>query len=115
MAGSFPEGSEFNVNQDAKASAFVFQNWPTPILFSGVEIGMKIMTGHKVTTQGTKGSPVQWAYGYCLSICKTSSPSIVTHGIIRLSYVRCVILKIFYVIGNGTFVCNLGRVQIMEC
>ena len=45
MAGSFPAGSEFNVNRDAAASQFVFNNWETPILLSGVEIGRKIKTG----------------------------------------------------------------------
>jgi inosine-uridine nucleoside N-ribohydrolase len=67
MAGGFPEGNEFNINQHASASVYVIQNWPTPILFSGFEIGTRIMTGNKVSTQGTKGSPVQWAYHYCLS------------------------------------------------
>ena len=42
MAGSFPAGNEFNVRMDAAASQYVFNNWPTSILFSGVEIGMKI-------------------------------------------------------------------------
>src|SRR5690606_32590092 len=34
MAGAFPEGKEFNVFKDAKASWQVFQEWPSPILFS---------------------------------------------------------------------------------
>lgn len=45
MAGRFPSGSEFNVNQDAAASQNVFSNWPTNILFSGFEIGQKIKVG----------------------------------------------------------------------
>ena len=45
MAGRFPAGSEFNVNQDAVASQNVFTNWPTNILFSGFEIGWKIRVG----------------------------------------------------------------------
>jgi len=45
MAGRFPSGSEFNVNQDAVASQNVFSNWPTNILFSGFEIGWKIRVG----------------------------------------------------------------------
>ncbi len=45
MAGRFPSGSEFNVNQDAVASQNVFSNWPTNILFSGFEIGWKIKVG----------------------------------------------------------------------
>src|SRR6185295_11094338 len=42
MAGRFPSGSEFNVKMDAVASQFVFNNWETPVLLSGVEIGFKI-------------------------------------------------------------------------
>lgn len=45
MAGKFPSGWEFNVMQDAKASQNVYTNWPTPIIFSGFEIGAKIMAG----------------------------------------------------------------------
>ncbi|HTJ13718.1 MAG TPA: nucleoside hydrolase [Dinghuibacter sp.] len=45
MAGRFPSGYEFNVMKDAAASAYVFDHWPTPIVFSGFEIGEKIKTG----------------------------------------------------------------------
>lgn len=107
MAGGFPEGSEFNVNQHPSASKYVFENWPTPILFSGFEIGVKIMTGNKVATQGTKGSPVQWAYEYCLETYenrKSENRNSWDH-----TAVLCAIRNptdYFYVIGKGTFVCN---------
>ena len=45
MAGRFPSGYEFNVMKDAKASQNVFTNWPTQIIFSGFEIGAKILAG----------------------------------------------------------------------
>jgi inosine-uridine nucleoside N-ribohydrolase len=45
MAGKFPEGWEFNVMKDAAASQAVFGGWPTPILLSGFEIGVKIKCG----------------------------------------------------------------------
>ncbi|HVM89303.1 MAG TPA: nucleoside hydrolase [Puia sp.] len=45
MAGKFPEGYEFNIDKDIPASQYVYANWPTNILFSGFEIGMKIKTG----------------------------------------------------------------------
>ena len=45
MAGYFPEGKEFNVMMDAPASQYVFENWPTPIVLSGFDIGEKIITG----------------------------------------------------------------------
>ena len=45
MAGRFPSGREFNLDQDVKSSQKVLTDWPTPILFSGFEIGQKIKTG----------------------------------------------------------------------
>jgi pyrimidine-specific ribonucleoside hydrolase len=45
MAGKFPEGWEFNVMKDAAASQAVFGGWPTPVLLSGFEIGVKIKCG----------------------------------------------------------------------
>jgi len=45
MAGKYPEGYEFNVMKDIAASNNVFTNWPTKIIFSGFEIGMKIKAG----------------------------------------------------------------------
>ena len=107
MAGGFPEGNEFNVNQHAKASFYVIPNWPTPILFSGFEIGEKIMTGHKVATLGTKGSPVQWAYRYCLSTY--DKKPMVNRNSWDHTAVLCAVRNpedYFYVIGGGTFVCN---------
>ena len=53
MAGRFDEQSatfkEFNVVKDAAASVTTFTDWPTPILFSGFEIGAKIFTGLPIT------------------------------------------------------------------
>lgn len=45
MAGKFPSGKEFNVYNDAKAAQKVFSQWPTPVIFSGFEVGEKIKTG----------------------------------------------------------------------
>jgi len=45
MAGKFPRGWEFNVMKDAAASQAVFGGWPTPVLFSGFDIGIKIKCG----------------------------------------------------------------------
>ena len=63
MAGSFPAGNEFNVRMDAASSKIVFDNWETPILFSGVEIGMKIKTGLPlVNDRSIENSPVKDVY-----------------------------------------------------
>jgi len=107
MAGVFPEGDEFNVNRDAKASVYTINNWPTPILFSGFEIGVKIMTGNKVATHGTKGSPVQWAYKYCLSNYEDRQS--VNRNSWDHTAVLCAVRNpedYFYVVGKGTFICN---------
>ncbi len=45
MAGKFPSGFEFNVMKDAPASQNVYDNWGTPIILSGFEIGAKIKVG----------------------------------------------------------------------
>ena len=63
MAGAFPEGTEFNVNQHASASLHAISKWPKPILFSGFEIGAKIFTGRKVAEQGGS-NPVSEGYAY---------------------------------------------------
>lgn len=65
MAGAFPEGSEFNVNQHPEASSIVFSQWPRPILFSGFEVGVRIMTGKQVGSR-TGDDPVTYAYRYNL-------------------------------------------------
>jgi len=44
MAGHFPLGApEFNVKTDIPAAQKVFQEWPTPIVFSGFEIGQALL------------------------------------------------------------------------
>lgn len=67
MAGRFPSGSEFNVNQDAQASQFVFTNWETPVLFSGFEIGWKIKTGLPlIHNEAITNSPVKDVFRICI-------------------------------------------------
>jgi purine nucleosidase len=40
MAGNFADGAaEYNVRVDAASAKAVFERWPTPIVFSGFEIG----------------------------------------------------------------------------
>ena len=67
MAGRFPQGREFNVFKDSVASAYVFDNWPTPILLSGFEIGVKIKTGLPLVNNPTiQNSPVKDVFRICL-------------------------------------------------
>lgn len=107
MAGAFPGGSEFNINQHASASCYAINNWPTQILFSGVEIGNKILTGNKLSKQGSKSSPVRWVYTYCLSTYENKVSE--KRNSWDQTAVLCAVRdpeKYFYVIQNGTFVCN---------
>ncbi len=63
MAGRFDEEmgkfQEFNVVKDSAASVTTFNKWPTTIIFSGFEIGVKILTGLPVANSNFTGSPVK--------------------------------------------------------
>jgi hypothetical protein len=61
MGGRFPEGRETNLVIDGPAAAFAIAHWPTPIIFSGWEIGNEIMTGAGLR-QAPAGTPVRRAY-----------------------------------------------------
>ena len=104
MAGTFPQGKEFNVVIDAKASVHAFHNWPTPILFSGLEIGEKIFTGRKVADSSDENNPVAWAYKYNLATFegKVSDKRQSWDQTTVLSAVRDP-EKYFYVNGPGKF------------
>lgn len=66
MAGAFPQGREFNLFKDSTAALFSVAHWPSPILFSGFEIGVKIKTGRKIADAHGSNNPVGWAYQYNL-------------------------------------------------
>lgn len=60
MAGRFPSGSEFNINRDFVSAKYVYENWPTPVLFSGFEIGEKIKAGLPlIHNDSIQNSPVK--------------------------------------------------------
>ena len=69
MAGGFPKGYEFNVFCDAAAARVVADEWPSPIVFSGFEIGVQIFTGNAVrdADEGSQLSPTRAAYTLALS------------------------------------------------
>ncbi|MEJ7766529.1 MAG: nucleoside hydrolase [Chitinophagaceae bacterium] len=74
MAGKFPSGKEFNVEKDAAASKIVFDNWNTPIIFSGFEIGQKIKAGLPlVQNKAIQNSPVKDVFR--ISIPKSAQDS----------------------------------------
>ena len=60
MGGKFPSGYEFNIMKDAPASKNVYENWGTPVIFSGFEIGVKIKAGLPLIGNiAIKNSPVK--------------------------------------------------------
>ena len=60
MAGSFPRGKEFNITSDISAALSVSKNWPTPIIYSGFEIGSRIKTGLAlIGNPAIRNSPVK--------------------------------------------------------
>ena len=101
MAGRFPSGSEFNVNRDTRASQLVFDSWPTPVLLSGFEIGMKIKTGLPLVRNGSiKNSPVKDVFRICIPLSAEDSAG-------RMSWDETAVLvavkgyKAWYKIENG--------------
>jgi inosine-uridine nucleoside N-ribohydrolase len=61
-------GNEFNVVVDAPASQNVFNNWPTPMVISGFQIGEKILTGIPlISNEKITNSPVKDAYKVALT------------------------------------------------
>ena len=68
MAGCFPKGREFNVFIDSVASVIVFNEWPTPILLSGFEIGRDILTGLRLVATDVQNNPVKDAFSLSLKV-----------------------------------------------
>jgi inosine-uridine nucleoside N-ribohydrolase len=66
MAGSFPQGIEYNVLIDSAASATVFEQWPTRIIFSGFEIGDKILVGKRLVASDIQNTPAKETFTICL-------------------------------------------------
>ncbi|MEP6594762.1 MAG: nucleoside hydrolase [Ginsengibacter sp.] len=74
MAGKFPAGKEFNIEEDAKASKYVYNHWEKPVLFSGFEIGQKIHTGLPlINNDAIQNSPVKDVFRICIPMAKEDS------------------------------------------
>ncbi|MDB5089654.1 MAG: ribonucleoside hydrolase RihC, partial [Mucilaginibacter sp.] len=74
MAGKFPSGSEFNVMKDAPASKNVYENWNTPVIFSGFEIGVKIKAGLPlIHNTAIQNSPVKDAFRISMPLAAEDS------------------------------------------
>ncbi|MCK5794730.1 MAG: nucleoside hydrolase, partial [Anaerolineales bacterium] len=64
MGGKFPEGSESNLYSEPAASKYAIENWPRPILFSGIEIGNAIRSGQTLV-RTSADNPIRRAYEIC--------------------------------------------------
>ncbi len=106
MAGKFPEGNEFNVKEDAKASQNIFDHWPTPVLLSGFEIGQKIKTGLPlINNAAIQNSPVKDVFRICIPMAKEDSAG-------RMSWDETAVLvavkgyQTFYTLQDGRMIVN---------
>ena len=64
---------EFNLMKDATSSKIAFDNWPTPVVFSGFEIGEKIHTGLPITKSDIKNSPVKDVFARSIPLDKNDT------------------------------------------
>ncbi len=69
MAGAFPAGSEFNVRMDASSAKYALENFPAPVLYSGVEIGKRVKTGLPLIHNASiHNSPVKDVFRICINM-----------------------------------------------
>jgi purine nucleosidase len=67
MGGKFPDGrfpdgnGEYNVTYDTSASVRAMNDWPTPVVYSGFEIGQRVMTGKRLA-ETPAANPVRACY-----------------------------------------------------
>ena len=74
MGGRFPSGYEFNVMKDAAASQNVYENWSTPIIFSGFEIGAKVLAGLPlIHNEAITNDPVKDVFRISIPLAKEDS------------------------------------------
>lgn len=82
MAGLWPNSphGEFNVIQDIESADYVINNWPTPIIFSGYEIGVRVRTGNRLS-ETQIDSPLRGGYHADMSSWDLTSVMYAVEGI----------------------------------
>lgn len=74
MGGWFPSGKEFNISQDAMSSKYALEQWPTPVVFSGFNIGKNIKTGLPlIHNKNIKNSPVKDVFSISIPLAPEDS------------------------------------------
>ncbi len=61
MGGEYPSGREWNFYQDSASTSYVIAHWPTPVVFSGFEIGKNVLTGAGLE-KSAQPNPVRRSY-----------------------------------------------------
>lgn len=107
MAGWFPEGREFNIDQDSAASKYVFENWPGHVIFTGFEVGDKIQTGLRIVNNNSiKNNPVKDVYRISMPLSEEDKAG-------RKSWdLTAVIIAVYGT--NGFFTTQPGKILIDE-
>jgi inosine-uridine nucleoside N-ribohydrolase len=106
MAGGFPEGHEFNVHMDSIASKLVFENWPTPVVFTGFEIGWEIRTGLRLIHSDLENHPAK-------DVFRISIPMAPEDSLGRMSWDETAVLIAVY--GTKDFFTTVrGRIIVNE-
>ena len=64
MGGAFPSAltAEWNVRLCPEAARYIATKWPTPIMYSGFEVGLPIRTGERLMSEADSLNPVRQAY-----------------------------------------------------
>ncbi|MEK6780999.1 MAG: nucleoside hydrolase [Bacteroidota bacterium] len=62
MGTEYPKGDEWNIKICPDGAQVVAKQWPTPIYYSGFEIGKAIMTGERLISETPSTNPVRAAF-----------------------------------------------------
>ncbi len=62
MGAEYPNGNEWNIRICPDGAKLVAEQWPTPIVYSGFEIGKSIMTGERLIIETPETNPVRVAF-----------------------------------------------------
>jgi inosine-uridine nucleoside N-ribohydrolase len=62
MGAEYPTGYEWNIRIAPDAAKLVAEEWPTPVYYSGFEIGKPVMTGERLISETPESNPVRIAF-----------------------------------------------------
>lgn len=62
MGTEYPNGHEWNIKICPDGAKLIAEQWPTPIVYSGFEIGKIILTGERLITETPETNPVRIAF-----------------------------------------------------